>query len=168
MKTTPPLTDAEINELDELLAAVPAPYETVDAVILDGYLAGVLVQPVQLEPEQWLSPVFGTEGMPEPGFYEPVERGLEIKIAQKLRDLRERLGHGRFVEHLRASPGLDPRGPVRQLGAKSGQPGGGTAGVAFLGHYLSGIGFGPIFFATDHVVTPSVLWRELLWNNQPL
>src|SRR3989344_1158946 len=67
MKTTPPLTDAEINELDELLAAVPAPYETVDAVILDGYLAGVLVQPVQLEPEQWLTPVFGTEGMPEPG-----------------------------------------------------------------------------------------------------
>ena len=28
--------------------------------------------------------------MPEPGFYAPVERGLEIKIAQKLRDLRER------------------------------------------------------------------------------
>jgi putative ATPase len=30
------------------------------------------------------------EGMPEPGFYVPVERGLEIKIAQKLRELRER------------------------------------------------------------------------------
>jgi len=30
------------------------------------------------------------EGMPEPGFYQPVERGLEIKIAQKLRELRAR------------------------------------------------------------------------------
>ncbi|MBV7427453.1 MULTISPECIES: replication-associated recombination protein A [unclassified Acidovorax] len=30
------------------------------------------------------------EGMPEPGFYAPVERGLEIKIAQKLRELRDR------------------------------------------------------------------------------
>lgn len=30
------------------------------------------------------------EGMPEPGFYVPVERGLEIKIAQKLRELRTR------------------------------------------------------------------------------
>ncbi|TXD12959.1 replication-associated recombination protein A [Extensimonas vulgaris] len=30
------------------------------------------------------------EGMPEPHFYAPVERGLEIKIAQKLRDLRAR------------------------------------------------------------------------------
>ncbi|MBT9511755.1 MAG: replication-associated recombination protein A [Acidovorax sp.] len=30
------------------------------------------------------------EGMPEPGFYQPVERGLEIKIAQKMRNLRDR------------------------------------------------------------------------------
>lgn len=67
MKKTPALTDAEINEIDELLAAVPAPFETVDAVILDGYLAGVLVQPVLLQPEDWLPPIFGTEGMPEPG-----------------------------------------------------------------------------------------------------
>lgn len=30
------------------------------------------------------------EGMPEPAFYLPVERGLEIRIAQKLRELRAR------------------------------------------------------------------------------
>jgi putative ATPase len=30
------------------------------------------------------------EGMPEPNFYRPTERGLEIKIAEKLRDLRAR------------------------------------------------------------------------------
>jgi len=30
------------------------------------------------------------EGMAEPHFYAPVERGLEIKIAHKLRDLRVR------------------------------------------------------------------------------
>ena len=67
MKKTPALNDAEINEIDELLAAVPAPFETVDAVILDGYLAGVIVQPVLLQAEDWLSPIFGTDGMPEPG-----------------------------------------------------------------------------------------------------
>ncbi len=67
MKNTPALTDTDINDIDMLLAAVPAPFETVDAVLLDGYLAGVLVQPVQLAPEQWLPPIFGTEGMPEPG-----------------------------------------------------------------------------------------------------
>jgi putative ATPase len=30
------------------------------------------------------------DGMPEPRFYRPVERGLEIKIAERLRDLRAR------------------------------------------------------------------------------
>ena len=89
MKKTPALNDAEINEIDELLAAVPAPFETVDAVILDGYLAGVIVQPVLLQAEDWLSPIFGTDGMPEPGWYQPVGRGLETKIAEKLAYLRQ-------------------------------------------------------------------------------
>jgi len=30
------------------------------------------------------------DGMPEPGFYRPVDRGLEIKIAEKLRQLKQR------------------------------------------------------------------------------
>ncbi|MDR7150448.1 putative ATPase [Hydrogenophaga palleronii] len=30
------------------------------------------------------------EGMPDPGFYRPVERGLEIRIADKLRELKKR------------------------------------------------------------------------------
>jgi len=33
------------------------------------------------------------EGMAEPGFYRPVERGLEIKIADKLRALKQRNDH---------------------------------------------------------------------------
>ena len=30
------------------------------------------------------------DGMPDTAFYRPVERGLEIRIAEKLRDLKER------------------------------------------------------------------------------
>jgi putative ATPase len=30
------------------------------------------------------------DGMAEPGFYKPVERGLEIRIAEKLRELKKR------------------------------------------------------------------------------
>ena len=41
----------------------------------DGFAAG----------EQYLP-----EGMPEPGFYKPVPRGLEIKIADKLEELRKK------------------------------------------------------------------------------
>jgi putative ATPase len=34
------------------------------------------------------------EGMQPPGFYRPVERGLEIRIAEKLRELRRRNEEG--------------------------------------------------------------------------
>jgi uncharacterized protein len=58
------LTDAEFAELDELLAATPEPMEPLDAVMLDGYLCGVLVQPVLLEPATWLPHVFDFDATP--------------------------------------------------------------------------------------------------------
>jgi uncharacterized protein len=60
------LTDEEFAELDELLLATPEPLEPVDAVMLDGYLCGVLVQPVLLEPATWLAHVFDFDGRPLP------------------------------------------------------------------------------------------------------
>ena len=44
------LSDAEFQELDELLAATPEPLLAMDAVMLDGYLCGLLVQPVLIAP----------------------------------------------------------------------------------------------------------------------
>ena len=60
------LSDAEFAELDELLAATPEPLEPLDVVMLDGYLCGVIVQPVLLEPATWLAHVFDFEGRPLP------------------------------------------------------------------------------------------------------
>ncbi|HEX7437530.1 MAG TPA: UPF0149 family protein [Caldimonas sp.] len=60
------LTDAEFAELDELLAATPEPLEPLDVVMLDGYLCGVIVQPVLLEAATWLAHVFDFEGRPLP------------------------------------------------------------------------------------------------------
>ena len=56
------LTDAEFDELDTLLQATPAPYEPLDVLMLDGYLAGVLVQPRVVSLDEWLAPVFDLEG----------------------------------------------------------------------------------------------------------
>ena len=56
------LSDAEFAELDDLLAATPEPLEPVDAVMLDGFLCGVLVQPVMIEAATWLPHVFDFEG----------------------------------------------------------------------------------------------------------
>ncbi len=60
------LSDAEFAELDDLLAATPEPLEPLDAVMLDGYLCGVLVQPVLLEPATWLAHVFDFDARPLP------------------------------------------------------------------------------------------------------
>jgi uncharacterized protein len=65
------LTDAEFAELDELLADTPEPLEPCDAVMLDGFLCGVLVQPVLLEPDAWLPHVFDFEGRPLPDHTDP-------------------------------------------------------------------------------------------------
>ena len=60
------LTDAEFAELDDLLADTPEPLEPLDAVMLDGYLCGVIVQPVLREPSTWLAHVFDFDGSPLP------------------------------------------------------------------------------------------------------
>ena len=60
------LTDAEFAELDDLLAATPEPLQPVDVVMLDGYLCGVLVQPVLLESATWMAHVFDFDGQPLP------------------------------------------------------------------------------------------------------
>ncbi len=65
------LSDAEFDELDDLLAATPAPLEPLDASMLDGYLAGVLVQPRLIPIEEWLPPVFDYEGRPLPDDIDP-------------------------------------------------------------------------------------------------
>jgi uncharacterized protein len=52
------LTDSEFARLDELLVDAPARLYVGDAVMLDGYLCGVLVQPTIVPQEQWLPHIF--------------------------------------------------------------------------------------------------------------
>ena len=65
------LTDAELDELDALLLATPAPLEPLDMLMLDGYLVGVLVQPRVVPLEEWLLPVFDLEGRALPDDSDP-------------------------------------------------------------------------------------------------
>jgi uncharacterized protein len=60
--STTDLTDAEFAELDELLATTPAPLQALDASMLDGYLAGVLVQPRLIDSDEWLPNIFDYDG----------------------------------------------------------------------------------------------------------
>jgi uncharacterized protein len=62
MTATADLSDAEFAALDELLMQAPQPLQPLDAVMLDGFLCGVTVQPRLLEPSDWLPFVYHFEG----------------------------------------------------------------------------------------------------------
>lgn len=49
-----PLSEHEIDELQSRLDAVPAPLEPLDVSMLDGFLCGLLVQPVRVPAARWL------------------------------------------------------------------------------------------------------------------
>ena len=61
-----PLSEAELERLQALLDALPAPLEPLDVSMADGYLCGVLLQPVAVPIEAWLPPILDAEGGPTP------------------------------------------------------------------------------------------------------
>jgi uncharacterized protein len=67
--SAPPLTDAELEDLQRALDAVPPPLEALDLSALDGYLCGVLLQPSAVPAERWLPGVTDVDARPlPPGF----------------------------------------------------------------------------------------------------
>ncbi len=60
------LSEAELDHLQDLLDALPAPLEPLDVSMVDGYLCGVLLQPDAVPLERWLPPILDSEGRPTP------------------------------------------------------------------------------------------------------
>jgi len=56
------LSEQELDELQDLLDAVPAPLEPLDVSMLDGFLCGVLVQPQPLPDSRWLPHITDADG----------------------------------------------------------------------------------------------------------
>lgn len=65
-KQAPPLSDAERDQLEALLDALPPPLEPLDLSALDGFLVGVLLQPRPVPREHWLRHVHDLDGRPAP------------------------------------------------------------------------------------------------------
>ncbi|MET0332859.1 MAG: YecA family protein [Rhizobacter sp.] len=57
-----PLSEHDIDELQALLDRVPAPLEPLDVSMLDGYLCGLLVQPVRMPASRWLPFITDADG----------------------------------------------------------------------------------------------------------
>ena len=99
------LSDAEFAELDELLAGIPEPLEPLDAVMLDGFIAGVLVQPELIEMERWLPYVFDAGGHrwgeAEPG---PEQRRARELIGRRQAAMNRSLAEFGFFDPLILEP----------------------------------------------------------------
>jgi uncharacterized protein len=130
MNAAAELTDKEIHEIDELLALVPEPFETLDAVILDGYLCGVIVQPVLLTPDDWLGPIFGTDGVPQPGI-----EGWSAKQHERLLTLVQRR-HDEILRGILERGWFDPLVPLVE--DDDGKPLTGKAAFEGLGYWVAG------------------------------
>jgi uncharacterized protein len=80
------LNDAELDELAQLLEATPAPLQPLDVLMLDGYLAGVLVQPRLIGTDEWLPPVFDLERHAWPDATEAAWRSRVTALIERRRD----------------------------------------------------------------------------------
>ncbi|MFG6412432.1 YecA family protein [Roseateles sp. DC23W] len=60
------LNEDDLERLQALLDALPAPLEPLDVSMLDGYLCGVLLQPEAVPLAAWLPPLLDSESRPMP------------------------------------------------------------------------------------------------------
>lgn len=91
-----PLGDDQIQQLEALLRAVPAPLEPLDASALDGYLCGVLLRREALHPRQWGPGVLDIDAQPPPAGYDPAP--LMRLVECRHRELDEAIGARRWFD----------------------------------------------------------------------
>lgn len=72
-----PLSDAERDQLEALLDALPPPLDPMDLSALDGFLVGVLLQPRAIARERWLRHVPDLDGRAPPS-------GVKVDMLQAL------------------------------------------------------------------------------------
>jgi uncharacterized protein len=92
-----PLGDAERDELEALLEALPPPLDPLDLSALDGFLVGVLLQPRAIGRERWLKYVVDVDGRAPPP-------GLKLERLQALVQRR----HAELERAIAARQWFDP------------------------------------------------------------
>ncbi len=81
----PPLSDAEIEELDQLLATIADDFDPLDVSMMDGFLTGVILNPNDIPESQWLPIIYDVHARPEAQPENP-ERALEL-IRRRWREI---------------------------------------------------------------------------------
>jgi len=90
------LSERELETLQALLDAVPAPLEPLDVSALDGFLCGVLVQPARIPPARWLAHVTDADGRPLPRGWDPAP--LQALVKRRHAELEAAIGRRRWFD----------------------------------------------------------------------
>jgi len=91
-----PLSERELETLQALLDAVPAPLEPLDVSALDGFLCGVLVQPARIPPARWLAHVTDADGRPLPRGWDASP--LQALVKRRHAELEAAIGRRRWFD----------------------------------------------------------------------
>jgi uncharacterized protein len=91
-----PLDDRDLERLEGLLDALPAPLEPLDVSALDGFLCGVLLQPRPVPAAQWQARIADIEGRPAPAGTVPDE--LLSLVQRRHAELDHAIGHRQWFD----------------------------------------------------------------------
>jgi uncharacterized protein len=122
-----PLSEEDIDELDELLAQIPDERDPLDVAMLDGYLVAVLLQPDVVPPSAWLPLVFDAEGGAEPPAKDAATARATALIMRRYNEL---------AAYIAAREPFDPI--IFEFEDESGKTLTGKAGIVALAPWVGG------------------------------
>ena len=91
-----PFDDHDLDRLQALLDALPAPLQPLDVSALDGYLCGVLLQPKLLPPARWLAHVADLDGREAPPG--PARDELQALVCRRHAELDAAIGDRQWFD----------------------------------------------------------------------
>ena len=91
-----PLSDTDIQRLETLLDALPAPLQPMDVCAVDGLLCGALLQPQRVPAERWLALACDVDGRPAPPG--PALDELRALLARRHAELDRAIGQRQWFD----------------------------------------------------------------------
>jgi len=91
-----PLGDREIDALQAQLDVVPKPLEPLDVSSVDGFLCGVVVQPVSIAPARWLRFITDVDGRALPSGFDAGP--LHALVLRREAELRRAIGRREWFD----------------------------------------------------------------------
>lgn len=77
-----PLSDEELDELEDFLASTAVPESAMSLFMLDGFLTAMAVGPSVVLPDEWLPEVWGAGQRPSFSSMEEAQRAMELMLRQ--------------------------------------------------------------------------------------